>query len=105
MDHRIAVAALSALAQDTRLALFRLLVARGPEGHPAGVIAERLAVPASSLSFHLAQLSHAGLIRQRRQGRSLIYSADAAAMTALLAYLAENCCAAGAAPPGRDGRD
>ena len=54
MDHRIAVAALSALAQDTRLALFRLLVERGPEGHPAGVIAERLAVPASSLSFHLA---------------------------------------------------
>ena len=92
MNDRMAVAALAALAQDTRLALFRLLVERGPEGHPAGLIAERLGVPASSLSFHLAQLSHAGLIRQRRQGRSLIYSADAAAMAALLAYLTRNCC-------------
>jgi DNA-binding transcriptional ArsR family regulator len=92
MNDRMAVAALAALAQDTRLALFRLLVERGPEGHRAGVIAERLGVPASSLSFHLAQLSHAGLIRQRRQGRSLIYAADPAAMAALLAYLARNCC-------------
>ena len=90
-----AVAALAALAQETRLALFRLLVAHGPAGLPAGVIAERLAVAPSSLSFHLQQLMHAGLIAQRRRGRQLIYSAEFAAMNALLAYLTENCCGRG----------
>lgn len=90
-DH--AVKALGALAQDHRLAAFRLLVAAGPNGLPAGALAERLAVPASSMSFHLAQLSHAGLVIQRRQGRSIIYSADFPAMTGLIAYLTDNCCA------------
>jgi ArsR family transcriptional regulator len=92
MDERRAIAALAALAQETRLALFRLLVACGPEGLPAGVIAERLRVHPSSLSFHLAQLLHAGLVTQRRLSRQLIYSAEYGSMNALLAYLTENCC-------------
>ena len=92
MDRKEAIAALGALAQETRLDLFRLLVSAGPNGLPAGAIAERLGVPPSSLSFHLAQLSHAGLIVQRRLSRQLIYSAEYDAMTALLAYLTENCC-------------
>ena len=94
--HRV-IAALGALAQETRLDLYRLLVARGPEGLPAGVIAERLGVQPSSLSFHLAQLVHAGLITQRRLGRQLIYAAEYGTMNALLAYLTENCCGQGAA--------
>ncbi|MEX6723498.1 ArsR/SmtB family transcription factor [Parapedomonas caeni] len=92
MDAAGVVVALAALAQDVRLALFRLLVRAGPAGMPAGRIAEALAVPNSSLSFHLAQLTQAGLIRQQRQGRSLVYSADYAAMNALVGYLMENCC-------------
>jgi ArsR family transcriptional regulator len=92
MDEKTAIAALGALAQETRLALFRLLVTAGPAGLPAGVIAERLGVQPSSLSFHLAQLVHAGLITQRRLSRQLIYSAEYGAMNALLAYLTENCC-------------
>ena len=92
MDEKHAIAALGALAQETRLALFRLLVTAGPAGLPAGVIAERLRVQPSSLSFHLAQLVHAGLITQRRLSRQLIYSAEYGAMNALLAYLTENCC-------------
>ena len=95
MDQSRAIAALAALAQETRLDLFRLLVARGPEGLPAGVIAEQLGVLPSSLSFHLAQLAHAGLIAQRRLGRQLIYSAEYGAMNALLGYLTENCCGQG----------
>jgi len=87
-----AIAALGALAQETRLAIFRLLVERGPAGFAAGVIAAKLDIPASSLSFHLAQLTHAGLIVQRRESRSLIYSVDFAAMNALMGYLTENCC-------------
>jgi ArsR family transcriptional regulator len=92
MEQKRAIAALGALAQETRLELFRLLVTCGPEGLPAGVIAERLGVLPSSLSFHLAQLTHAGLITQRRLSRQLIYSADYGAMNKLLAYLTENCC-------------
>jgi ArsR family transcriptional regulator, arsenate/arsenite/antimonite-responsive transcriptional repressor len=92
MDEKRAIAALGALAQGTRLALFRLLVTAGPAGLRAGVIAERLGVQPSSLSFHLAQLVHAGLATQRRLSRQLIYSADYGAMNALLAYLTENCC-------------
>jgi ArsR family transcriptional regulator len=92
LDEKRAVTALAALAQETRLALFRLLVQAGPAGLPAGMIAERLAVQPSSLSFHLAQLVHAGLITQRRAGRQLIYSAEYGAMNALLVYLTENCC-------------
>jgi DNA-binding transcriptional ArsR family regulator len=96
MDQKRTIAALGALAQETRLELFRLLVATGPQGLPAGVIAERLGVQPSSLSFHLAQLTHAGLITQRRLSRQLIYSAEYGAMNELLAYLTENCCGTGA---------
>src|SRR5436189_5981928 len=92
MDKKAAISALGALAQDTRLDLFRLLVTVGPEGLPAGVIAERLGVLPSSLTFHLNHLVHAGLIAQRRLSRQLIYSAEYGAMTDLLAYLTENCC-------------
>jgi ArsR family transcriptional regulator len=97
MDEKHAIAALGALAQETRLALFRLLVTCGPAGLPAGAIAERLGVQPSLLSFHLAQLVHAGLITQRRLSRQLIYSAEYGAMNALLAYLTENCCGQGMA--------
>ena len=95
MDQKAAIAALGALAQETRLEVFRLLVATGPQGLPAGVIAERLGVMPSSLTFHLNQLHHAGLITQRRQSRQLIYSAEYSAMNDLLAYLTENCCGRG----------
>lgn len=88
-----AVAALGALAQEHRLALFRLLVRAGESGMSAGMIAETLGVPNSSLSFHLSQLRNAGLILQERQHRSLIYRANYQAMNALVAYLLENCCA------------
>lgn len=86
------IRALGALAQEHRLAAFRLLVQAGAEGLPAGVLAERLGVPASSMSFHLAQLANAGLVTQRRESRSIIYSADYAVMNALMGYLTENCC-------------
>lgn len=91
-----AVEALGALANEHRLAIYRLLVQAGPEGRPAGAIAERLDMPASSLSFHLAHLTRAGLIGQRRESRSLIYSADFAVMNGLLGFLTENCCSGGA---------
>lgn len=87
-----AILALSALAQEHRLALFRLLVQTGPEGMAAGAIAAALAIPSSSLSFHLAHLTSAGLIDQHREGRSLIYSANFEAMNGLVAFLTENCC-------------
>ena len=87
------IESLSALAQEHRLALFRLLVQAGEKGMPAGAIAEALEIPNSSLSFHLAQLRNAGLIWQQRQHRSLIYSANYRAMNALVGYLMENCCA------------
>jgi len=95
MDRKRAIAALGALAQETRLELFRLLVTRGPEGLPAGVIAEKLGVIPSSLSFHLQQLLHAGLVTQRRLSRQLIYAAEYGAMTELVAYLTDNCCGRG----------
>ena len=90
------IASLSALAQEHRLALFRLLVQAGEEGMAAGRIADALGLPNSSLSFHLAQLQSAGLIEPERHGRSLIYRADYAKMNALIDYLTENCC--GGAP-------
>lgn len=90
------VTALGALAQETRLALFRLLVQKGPQGLSAGAIGEALGILPSSLSFHLAQLSHAGLITQCRLGRHLYYATDFAAMNGLMAYLTENCCAGSA---------
>src|SRR6059058_2706994 len=95
MGKKAAIAALGALAQETRLELFRLLVTVGPEGLPAGVIAERLGVLPASLSFHLAQLVHAGLITQRRLSRQLIYAAEYSTMNELMAYLTENCCGRG----------
>jgi DNA-binding transcriptional ArsR family regulator len=100
MDPKDVIGALGALAQETRLAIFRLLVQKGPDGLPAGALSEALGVPPSSLSFHLAQLAHAGLISQRRVSRNLFYAADFAAMNALMGYLTENCCggAASCAP-------
>ncbi len=92
MESSSAIRALGALAQEHRLAAFRLLVQAGPDGLAAGDLAGAVGVPPSSMSFHLAQLSHAGLVAQRRIGRSIIYSADFPAMTALLGYLTENCC-------------
>ena len=88
-----AVSALGALANEHRLALFRLLVRMGEAGLPAGAIAAELGIPNSSLSFHLAHLNQAGLVKQERRGRSLIYSANYAATNALVGYLMENCCA------------
>ena len=99
-----AVEALAALAQEHRLALFRLLVQAGQEGLPAGRIAVALGIPNSSLSFHLAHLSRAGLIRQERSGRSLIYRADYSVMDALVGYLVENCCAGACAPAAQPER-
>lgn len=110
MDAPAIIAALAALAQEHRLALFRLLVQAGGQGMAAGAIAEALAMPNSSLSFHLAALTKAGLIRPERRGRSLIYTADYQAMNALVGYLVENCCggadcASVQAPPSRDVRE
>src|SRR5713226_4275717 len=99
MDQIEAIAALGALAQETRLALFRLLVTCGPEGLAAGAIGEKLGVPPSSLSFHLQELVHAGLITQRRLSRNLIYSAEYGRMNELLLYLTENCCGRAACAP------
>ena len=92
MEKQDAIAALAALAQGTRLDVFRLLVQAGPEGLPAGKIGERLGLPSATLSFHLNQLRHAGLVTFRRESRSLIYAAEFAAMNGLLAFLTENCC-------------
>ncbi len=92
MQANSAIEALAALAQEHRLALFRLLVQAGDKGMAAGAIAEELGVPNSSLSFHLAQLRNAGLILQERQHRSLIYRANYPAMNLLIDYLMENCC-------------
>ena len=88
--------ALGALAHEHRLAIYRLLVERGPGGLNAGAIAEGVGLVPSSLTFHLQNLQRARLIAQRRDGRQLIYSADYAAMNGLVAYLTENCCAGSA---------
>lgn len=92
MDDKLAVAALAALAQDTRLKIFRLLVEAGPAGIAAGAIAEALGVPPPTLSFHLTHLKHAGLVDVRRDSRLLIYAADFERMNDLVGYLTENCC-------------
>ena len=102
MNSSLAVEALGALAQEHRLTLFRLLVQAGDDGLSAGAIAERLGMPNSSLSFHLGHLARAGLISQRREGRSLIYTADYAAMNSLVGYLVENCCAGAGCGPASD---
>jgi len=105
MEKMDAITALAALSQESRLDIFRLLVQAGAAGLPAGGIAERLNLPAATLSFHLNQLKHAGLVTFRRESRSLIYAAAYAAMNDLLAYLTENCCqgeAAGCGPGACD---
>jgi ArsR family transcriptional regulator len=87
-----AVRALGALAQDTRLAIYRMLVQQGPEGLAAGTIAARLDLPAPTLSFHLKELANAALIEPRQQGRFVYYSANYDQMNGLLDFLSENCC-------------
>jgi ArsR family transcriptional regulator, arsenate/arsenite/antimonite-responsive transcriptional repressor len=106
MKTSAAIDSLSALAHEHRLAIYRLLVQRGPEGLPAGAIGERMGLVPSSLTFHLQNLQRAGLITQRRESRQLFYSADFAVMNGLVNYLTENCCAEsgatcspGCAPP------
>ena len=99
MEATTALDRLGALAQETRLALFRLLVQRGAEGVAAGEIGAALAVPAPTLSFHLAQLERAGLVASQRVGRSIRYAANYGAMEELLAYLYDNCCQGGACCP------
>lgn len=87
-----AVRSLAALAQETRLAIYRLLVQQGPAGVPAGTIASRLDLPGATLSFHLKELTHAGMVDSRQEGRFIYYSANYEQMNGLLAYLTENCC-------------
>lgn len=92
MKSKIAIPALAALAQEHRLEVFRLLVRAGLDGLPPGQIAERLKLAPPTLSFHLAQLKHAGLVQVRRDGRSLIYTANYDTMNGLMAFLTDNCC-------------
>jgi ArsR family transcriptional regulator len=101
METASALRALAALAQETRLRVFRLLVEHGPLGLPAGEIGRRLGLPPATLSFHLKELATAGLVSARQQGRSIRYATDFAAMRDLVAYLSENCCRA---TPGDDDR-
>jgi DNA-binding transcriptional ArsR family regulator len=92
METKQAVAALGALAQDTRLAIFRHLVDAGPEGLAVGSIAEEVGASGATLSFHLKELAQAGLVTPRQEGRYIFYSANYVAMRALLAFLSANCC-------------
>lgn len=92
METKAAVEALAALAQETRLSIFRLLVVAGPEGLAAGRIGETLEVPAATLSFHLKELSRASLVASRQEGRFIYYSADFEHMAALMSFLTQNCC-------------
>ena len=92
METTTAIRRLTALAQETRLAIYRLLVPAGEEGLSAGVIAERLGVSPATLSFHLKELERAGLLQARREGRSICYAADYDGMRDLLGFLAEDCC-------------
>jgi len=92
MEKQAVLAALAALAQESRLDIYRLLVQTGPEGLPAGHIGEQLGLPSATLAFHLKELKNAGLVTFTRNGRSLIYAAEYPTMNALLFYLTENCC-------------
>lgn len=92
MEIKNAVAALAALAQETRLSIYRVLVEAGPEGMSAGRIGETLDVPPATLSFHLKELSRAGLVSSRPEGRYIYYAADFPHMAALMSYLTQNCC-------------
>lgn len=99
MESLIAVAALSALAHEGRLEIFRRLVQAGPQGMVVGEIAAKLDMPGATLSFHLSQLKHAGLVQARREGRRLIQTADFARMNGLVTYLTENCCGGASCAP------
>lgn len=92
METKTAVIALAALAQESRLAVFRSLVESGPDGLPAGKISELTGIAPSSLSFHLKELSHAAMVNSRQDGRYVIYTANFSTMTELLGFLTENCC-------------
>ncbi len=96
METKEVLAAMSALAQESRLATYRLLVQAGPDGMSPGKISEQLGIPASSLSFHLKELTHAGLLTPTQVGRFVIYAANFSTMHSLVAFLTENCC--GGAP-------
>ncbi len=100
METQHVLAAMTALSQESRLATFRLLVQAGPEGLAAGRISEELAIPASSLSFHLKELSHAQLVSSRQEGRFVIYAANFATMNGVIGFLSENCCGGKSCAPG-----
>jgi DNA-binding transcriptional ArsR family regulator len=99
LDASVVVAGLAALAHETRLALFRLLVRKGVSGESAGELARRLAVPPQTLSFHVKELARAGLVRGRREGRNIFYSVDFDHAQRVIAYLGDSCCAEAASPP------
>jgi ArsR family transcriptional regulator, arsenate/arsenite/antimonite-responsive transcriptional repressor len=99
METTQAIQALSALAQESRLAIFRLLVQAGPEGMAAGVIGEKLDLPPATLSFHLAGLTRAGLAQGRQDGRFILYSANFQNMNALVGFLTDNCCSGASCAP------
>lgn len=99
METKNILAALAALAQESRLSAFRLLVQTGPQGLAASKIAEHLAIAPSSLSFHLKELAHAGLVIARQDGRFIIYSANFETMNGLLAFLTDNCCGGATCAP------
>lgn len=101
MEIKDIISALGALAQETRLGIFRLLVETGPQGLPVGAIAEKLELANATLSFHLKELTHAGLTMATPNGRSIIYSADFTTMNRLVEYLTENCCAGAACSRGK----
>lgn len=101
MNRSRAVKSLAALAQDTRLDAFRLLVQAGPDGVAAGDLAARLDISPPALSFHLRRLAHAGLVRARQDGRFIYYSADYDAMQSLVGFLTENCCGGSSCAPAR----
>lgn len=97
MDTNQVIGALAALAQETRLKAFRLLMEYGPEGVPAGTLSDELGIPHNTLSFHLSHLSAAGLVTSQRDGRSIIYAANCDTAEKLVGYLTDNCCARGMA--------
>lgn len=99
MESNTAVTVLSALAQETRLSIFRFLVKNGAKGIAVGQMGEQLGIPPATLSFHLKELSHAGLLQSEQKGRFIYYTANFAAMGQLLAYLTENCCAGSSCSP------
>ncbi len=104
MERSDAIAALAALAQDNRLDVYRLLVQAGPDGMPAGTVANALKLAPNTLTFHFDRLRQAGLVTVRREGRSMIYTTRYEAMNGLLSYLTENCCAGAPASRARAGR-